>query len=511
MAGLINRIVSWFSQEERAPAAVQAGGAYLDPDQADKSGLSADETLFRQRLKAVLGPRKVAQAGCVQFVGLDSLKDRLGPRWPAVRDRVHALADRLLRQMLSPADVYYGYGNETYVVVFANLEANQASLICAKLMQELQRVLLGEPDLSTIVVRTAARETSGDLVLKPERLADLLAKMASRARPTAVPETTREAVPSTAGTAKKVDGAVTGEMSAMAAPGQDGRGATSQPAAPADADPWAHLRPAMGPLEVVYRPAWDVKGQALGLYVASPRRGRPGRQHVYGYDTLATGGGSAGPGAGTGARAPQGTVSELQEILGLDREVMRQAVDAYLELYDNRFRYYLALPVHFETLAGAPRRRAYMELASHIPAHLYPFITYHLLGVPDGVPSSRLAEFVAALRHVGRAVMVRTEIAPHPFATFAAAGVKGVVLSLPPTVSRDRLIQDLYLTAAEARRRNLQVFVDGVDGAALESIAEEAGVNFMAGDLIGGWMDYPEHVTRLSRRDILENGAQLDR
>ncbi|MBB6250734.1 hypothetical protein [Nitrospirillum iridis] len=481
--------------------------------------LGPDGTVFRQRLRAVLGPREAAAAGCVQFVGLDGLKEKLGPRWGAAQSRVHALVERLLRQTLASEDVYYAYGSETYVVVFARLNATQASLVCAKIMQELQRLLLGEPDLGSIIVRTAAREASGALVLKPERLADLLGKMAAQARPVpalsgadqapagvvAMPVQTSMAQITIAQAATARAAAALAEVGRSLTVNANDAAAGLIAGASADGlrdgcDPWAHLRPVIGPPEVAYRPVWDVRSQALGLYVASPRRSRVGgRQYVYGYEAMACGVGGSG------------TAAEMQEILDLDRQTLRDAVDAYLELYDNRFRYYLALPVHFETLAGGTRRRAYLELASHIPAHLLPFITYHLMGVPDGVPVGRLTEFVSALRPLGRAVLVCADLSPHPFATFATAGVKGVVLSLSAPVSRARLIQDLHLAAAEARRRNLLILVEGVDTPDREKIAEEAGCAFMAGDLIGPWVDFPGHATRRSRADILDNGMLLDR
>ncbi|ASG23887.1 hypothetical protein [Nitrospirillum viridazoti] len=534
MPGLLSRIIAWFS-EEPAPGAGR-GMMVPSPDAAldlGTGGLAPDEVVFRQRLKAVLGPRKAAAAGCVQFVGLESLKEKLGPRWNGVQARVHGMIEKLLRQNLAADDVFYGYGTETYVVVFARLNPVHAGLVCAKVMQELQRLLLGEPDLASIVVRTAAREASGDLVLKPERLADLLTRMVAQIQPTAplaaaggtaetpeqplssrrslAPQPTSQALLSQSPPSQSplsqapVSQAPLSQAQAAAALAEVGQGRAVAAATTkgGDDDPWAHLRPVLGPLEVVYRPVWDVRGQALSLYIASPRRQRVGgRHHVYGYDTLT-------PPAGGVASA--GTANGLQEILDLDRETLRQAVDAYLELYDNRFRYYLALPVHFETLAGTGRRRAYLDLASHIPAHLRPFITYQLMGVPDGVPVGRLTELVSALRPLGRGVTVCADLSLQAQATFAAAGVKGVNVSLGGFVPRGRLVQDLYLAGAEARRRGLHILVDGIDTPEMEQVAEEAGCTFMTGDLIGPWVDFPGHATRLSRSDVLDQALPLDR
>ncbi|MBB6252372.1 hypothetical protein [Nitrospirillum iridis] len=523
MSNLINKITAWWQGDGSAaayharPSGPAGAGGLVTPE------ATSDD--FQDRLNAILAHQARVSAGSVQMLGLESLKERLGARWESVRDRVHQLADRLLNQSLSPSDVVFPYGPDTYLVVFARMDERAAGLLCARVLQDLQRLLLGDADTATIVVRTAVRKVSGDLVMKPHRLADLLAGAARAdavAKDGGVGAGSTGAGPASRTAVDPLGNAVTGSAGGAGAPlwaplpGQ-GAGRPRGVPVPSGAEPpafqsgevkaaWAAHSP-LGPLEIVYRPVWDANHQALCLYITRGRRRRRGGQAVYGYDSIPQ---LAGPGPLS--------AETLHAILELDEEAMRQAIAAYLELYDNRFRFFLSLPVHYETLAGVQRRRSYVALASRIPAHLIPFLTYHLVDLPDGTPTGRLADFVTALKPFGRNLMVGIGLGRQDMATLAAAGVKGVGVILPgaggldrPGVDRaspERLAIDLGLVAAEARRHRLNLYVEGVDTVETEALVDRVGADFVAGDLIGGWTETPEHIVRMSRVDLLAHSRQ---
>ncbi|TWB19088.1 GGDEF domain-containing protein [Nitrospirillum amazonense] len=523
MPNLINKIATWWLGEGEQPAAPArpARPGAVEPITPD-----AGPDDIQNRLGAILEHQARVSAGTVQLLGLESLKEKLGSRWPPVRDRVHQLAERLLNQSLGPGDVVFPYGPDTYLVVFAQMDERAAGLLCARVLQDLQRLLLGDADTATIVVRTAVRQVTGDLVLKPHRLADLLAGTAraealAKGRGEGAPASGKAApgwtdlhgAPGRGGGGTLIQGTAggSGDPGWMPLPSQGGRtGASGFRQGEVTAAWAAHGQ--LGPLEIVYRPVWDANHQALCLYITRGRRMRRGGQAVYGYDTIPQ---AAGPQAAGG-----GTLSAetLNAILDLDEEAMRQAIAAYLELYDNRFRFFLSLPVHYETLAGVQRRRSYVALASRIPAHLVPFLTYHLVGLPEGTPTGRLADFVTALRPFGRNLMVGVALGRQDMGTLAAAGVKGVGVILPGAgdrtaidhpgaerLSPERVATDLGLVGAEARRHHLKLYVEGVDSVETEGLVDRVGADFIAGDLIGGWTEAPEHIVRMSRVDLLAN------
>lgn len=396
-------------------------------------------------LRRIFAQRDPTQAGSIHLVGLESLHERLGAHWPQLAGRVHQLTQKLLSHHLSPQDAWFRHGEEAYVVVFAQLGAEQARLICAKVVEELQVLLLGSADTASITVHSAIHEMGSDMVLVPTNLKQMLDDAA--VRPTPAP------------------------ADAAAPPAGHHRGFHHAPT------------PIAGASEVRYRPVWDVAQQILSLYMARCCRNRAGRSPLWGYECL------------------DGTPSPAA-ILALDLRVAREAVETALELYDNRFRFILSLPVHFESLAATQRRQELIAVLREIPKHLIPFVAYHLYGVPQGAPAGRLAELVSTLRPLGRTVMIEVEQANADLSAIGGSGARVVNLTLPPGATADRWRQDIARFATNASRHQLLSAVEGVRDLAMEDVCEEAGVRFLSGDLIGGWIDVPEHVVRKSRTDF---------
>lgn len=394
-------------------------------------------------LRRIFARRDPTQAGSIHLLGLESLRDKLGSRWQIVSDRVHQLTEKLLKQHLMAADVWFRYGGESYVVVFATLGPQQAQLICAKIVEELQTMLLGAADLESITVRTATYQLGSDVVFAPTRLKDMLEGAALGL----VPAAGAGAVPGLA---------------------KSGGGAMPEP---------------MLPLEVKFRPVWDSGPQVLSIYIARSYRPRPGRQPLWGYEAL---------------REP----ADPQQILEMDLFILNHAVDTALELYDNRFRFFLSVPINFESLAILTRRQQMVAALQKIPTHMRAFMTYHLVGVPAGVPVSRLGEMVSTLRPYGRTIMVVVELGSGDLPTIAASGAKVAAVALPPGTQADKIRAEMLRFAATAARHQLYTSVEGVNDPALEQLCEEAKISFLSGDLVGGWVDVPENVLRMSRDDL---------
>lgn len=417
--------ISPFKQPEVAP-----------PPLADQNAADA--------LRRIFSRRDPSQAGSIHLVGLESLRARLGRQWGAVSDRVHLLTARLLESYLSPHDTWFRHSGETYVVVFAQLGPEQARLICAKVVEELQIMLLGEADTASIMVRTAMHEIGSDVMLVPASLKQMLDKAGMQLRDDAE------------------QGGADLDRSA---------GIRSRQAADA------------GQIEVRYRPVWDVKQQVVSVFIVRSGRMRAGRSPLWGYD---------------GLQDPE----DPQQILAMDLHLIQEAVNEALELYENRFRFFLSIPIHFESLAVLGRRREVVTLLQSIPAHMRNFMTYHLYGVPTGVPTGRLAEMVGVLRPYCRTIMVVVDPASNDLPTLAAAGVKVACVLLPPGCSADRYRADLLRFGAVAAKNRLLTSVEGVDNMAMEAVCEEAGISFLSGDLIGSWTEVPEHAVRRSLADF---------
>ncbi|WP_083901547.1 hypothetical protein [Azospirillum sp. B4] len=396
------------------------------------------------KLRAIFQAQTQAAAGSLHMVGLDSLRTRLGTRWPRVAERVHILAERLLGQMLAPNDAWFRYGEEGYIVVFAQLDRAAAGLVCAKLVEQLQRLLLGDVDTAAVRVHSAVHEVGGEVLFQSSTLHEMLGAAAALAAGTAVTEP---------------------------GPGSD------------YASPWGHVAQQEQPVEVVYRPIWDVRKEVLSIYLARPMRPRRGRLPLWGYDCVAD---------------PQ----DAQQILALDLEVLRQTMQVYDELYRNQFRCFLSVPVHFETLAGIVRRREYAAALQAIPKELVAFLAFQIIGLPQGVPVSRAAEIVSFLKQFSRVVIVLVECGCHDLPALSAAGVYIATLLLPPGATPKRWGLELSRFAHEALRLRLRTGVEGADTTLMASYADGAGFHYIAGDFVGSWSEVPENALRFTRADL---------
>ncbi|ASG20704.1 hypothetical protein [Nitrospirillum viridazoti] len=397
------------------------------------------------KLRAIFRAQNQACAGSLHMVGLDSLRERLGTRWPRVADRVHMLAERLLGQLLTPKDTWFRHGEEGYIVVFAQLGKREAGLVCAKVVEQLQRLLLGDVDTAAVRVHSAVHQMGRELLFQSNSLNEMLAGAATLA----VESTTAATV------------AETGKANAW----------------------WTHAALQEQPAQVVYRPIWDVRKEVLSIYMARIMRPRRGRQPLWGYDCVAD---------------PQ----DMQQILALDMEVLRQTMEVYGELYANQFRCFLSVPVHFETLASVGRRREYLSALQAVPRELRAFLAFHLVGFPQGIPASRAAEMVAFLKQFSRVVTAIVENGSQDLPALAAAGVYISIILLPPGASPKHWAIDLKRFSHEATRLRMRAGIKGVDTAAMASCADDAGFHYMAGDFIGPWSEVPENALRFTRNDL---------
>ncbi|MEA1672020.1 hypothetical protein [Nitrospirillum sp. BR 11163] len=398
---------------------------------------------MNDRLRSILAERSPVAAGSIQMIGLDSLKVKLGQRWDAVRSKVLILAERLLGDVLSPQDVFFRHGEDTFVIVFAQLGDREACLICGRIVEDLQRLLLGEADTSTIRVTSVVGMVDDTVQLQAASLDELL-------------------------------DAVARSMSRPEAGRQIGGGTTW-------AEPWRG-NPAET-VEVMYRPAWDAARQVLFLYIARARRLR-GNQALWGTGALSC------------------ATANPMEVLDLDLVIMRGAIETYLELYENRFRFFLSLPIHYESISVTSRRQQIIDLAGCVPAHLRPFLNYRLEDLPDGIPEGRLRELINGLRPFGRSVTVATKLQSRDLPIFAAAGAKGVAATLPGPILTERTAVDLAYFASSAQKLRLGTLVEGVETKAAEAAATAAGINFLAGDFIGPWTAVPGHVIHKPRHEL---------
>lgn len=124
------------------------------------------ESVFLDKLKSILaGNGGAAQAGRINVIGLDRIKEKLGDRWNALSDRVHAVARSALEKCLQPADIWTACGN-SYVIAFGSMNIGEARTKCRMIAQMIESALLGEDSGHGISVATAVATVDGQVLLR---------------------------------------------------------------------------------------------------------------------------------------------------------------------------------------------------------------------------------------------------------------------------------------------------------------------------------------------------------
>lgn len=393
---------------------------------------------LESRLKALISQPQLLAAGRVFMINLDVVRDRLGAEWPALRERVHSAAERIIGRHLANSDVFFRSSDDEYILVFAVGDKVAAKLVCGKIAEEIHRLFLGDTNLLDVRIGAAVGIFEGKVVFKDATIAEILRHMDE-----ASPRSVMEAI------------------------------ATEDRALYSHQDLIKHL----------YRPIWDVRRQAISTYMCVPVREYPDGSSIEGVSAL-------------------DGFSDPQSIAAIDMKALISSVDLLDELFRNKFRMMLSIPVCFETVASRFHREEYLEICRTIPDRLRRFVAFELLRFPAGVPIGRMTELVNEMKPFGSWTFLRTDLQAK-VAGFAGSGLTGVTVQLPS----DRAEEAHSMTAldsivASAERARMIICVLGVSRTSQAVAARGAGAAFIAGDLIGQADNFPQHMLRFTWQDV---------
>ena len=118
------------------------------PRSAD--GASTTMTAFRERHQDLL---RGLLTGSVQVVDFETVRKRLGPRWPESRTSVHRITDACIQKRLGPGGRVARIGDDGYVVLFDRLGRSQAVHKAAETADEITRLVCGNKTWGTLTIR----------------------------------------------------------------------------------------------------------------------------------------------------------------------------------------------------------------------------------------------------------------------------------------------------------------------------------------------------------------------
>lgn len=96
-------------------------------------------TLPAAASRAVAGRR-------IQLVGLNHVRQTLGLRWPALKKRAMATAERILRTRLGPLDTFSRTDDNGFVICFVGASEEDATFRAATIGREVRKRLIGDEE-----------------------------------------------------------------------------------------------------------------------------------------------------------------------------------------------------------------------------------------------------------------------------------------------------------------------------------------------------------------------------
>lgn len=162
LANLFQRLSDRFAGRPRAIGVDPAEDEPAAPAGASTGG-KLDESNFVAKIAAFdargAPPADTAIAGNVQLIGLDEIKRQFGDLWAGVRDAAHKAAEEVIRAHLSPLDLFAPVKDESYVVLFGQLDREAATAKARTIAAEITKRLCGDVENGALVtVRAVALE-----------------------------------------------------------------------------------------------------------------------------------------------------------------------------------------------------------------------------------------------------------------------------------------------------------------------------------------------------------------
>ncbi|MES1199912.1 MAG: hypothetical protein ABUS57_00470 [Pseudomonadota bacterium] len=132
----------------------------------------ADLMLLAHRLRDASRDNVSIEAAQVRVIGLDEIRQALGPRWPRIRERVREGSLHILSKFVDADDVIMPAG-DGFLVIFGELKPGISNERCLKMREALLSFYLGEEALQNLLPEVTARSLSAD------GLADLMSSQSA--------------------------------------------------------------------------------------------------------------------------------------------------------------------------------------------------------------------------------------------------------------------------------------------------------------------------------------------
>lgn len=417
-------------------------------------------------------PRKI-QAGNLQMIGLETVREALGADWPKRRATIHRIVEGVIRDRLEAGDTHFHLDNDDYLVLFVQLNHAQAKARAAAIAQEAERLILGELPEHQISIASSVAEVDSDFLSRQVHSMDELLQHVK----TGGAETT--GTPAASG-----DVLLFGDE-----PLQGGFAETAQhrPAPVMGAGPdLTDLDQSLTSLFQKKTSAAFLKECQASFYPNFSMRRRAFSFYTVHVTHMPT---------GRAADASDPMLEDPDELeFLLDRYRLTTALLGLHRMVTGGHRGFISIPVSFATLATSRSRNIYLDRFKDLPAGLFRNLSIVITNIPQGTPASRIAD---AFNYIQRFCAVRIlDIGPDTrlIDLYAQTGCQGFATSLPTAIADPAArFQALAAFAKRAAWHKMESILWNVSDATGLELGVNAGFSFIFGDAVAPQIATPGH------------------
>jgi EAL domain-containing protein (putative c-di-GMP-specific phosphodiesterase class I) len=417
-------------------------GAVGQQNNGTKDALLVDLKDFEGRLNDIIEHFVTVSTGHVQLLDLDKIAKVLGDTYAKRKDVIERVVSRAIERHLAPDDVYTQYSDSSYVVVFARLDDKAAQLKTLLIADEIAEKLLGKSNEKNLVeVKTASVKEDGQVMFTAAPTVDLLMHQIRMA-------------PSTVGGKKN-------------------------PLKKA-----LHEFDIVKDVQFIFHPMWHVKNKIVSTFMCVPVVCVAENTYTSAYASLSE-------------------TTDAEIIENLDIATLNRACDELQAMHDKKKMALLAVPIHFVTLTHKKSRTKYIKVCA---TKLFDFkdkIVFEIVGLPEGVPDTRLFDFFVALHPFSRSVLARFCLDHKFFEGYQAAGIHSVGIDiLDSQISEKEALDKMGKFVEAANKASLSTYIHGVRTRSLNMMAISAGFNYVNGYAIASTTDHVDGAYKFELHEI---------
>lgn len=410
--------------------------------------------------------RELLTSGKLQLIGLANIKKKMGKRWQGLCEIVYETTETVIKENISPNDLFIRYTDDTYVIIFANADLSASEAKASLIAEEVRRrlFLLDEEALREIEIRESVRQTRTE-TLSSLDFSDFLDAFVAEPIETVV-NPTFDSPPE--------------DYSAVYAKTEIESGAYKPNA--------KNLKDFKNPgqLTFSYMPLWDVKRGALTTYIcfASQQNSQKDllEQHKDIYRKL----------------SPESQVAaDLQTLAHIKKELSRMEAEQRKLL--------VVCPVRYETLFGFESYEAYKQSLFNIPLAQRQFLILLILKPDNELGAKDAYWFLAALK--GHCRLFFTEVPLKQgihYQALKAMGLDGIGICIDKDTPEQQVLAVLNSFSTAAKSHKIaHTFVLGVSSLSLTTSSVCAGFDYLGGTAIHDPVPQPDTIHKFRHENIV--------